>query len=82
MLKAINAKGYKNLNVNVIYFNVPVEVCIERNKRREGRAQVPEDVIRSMANSFTPPTFKEYIKYHLIQEVNEKGEVIHTWQSF
>lgn len=82
LLKAINAKGYKNLNVNVIYFNVPVEVCIERNKQREGRALVPEDVIRSMANSFTPPTFKEYIKYHLIQEVNEKGEVIHTWRSF
>lgn len=77
LLKAINAKGYANLNVNVIYFNVPVEVCIERNKQRDGRAQVPEEVIRSMANSFTPPTFKEY----LIQEVNEKGEVIHTWQS-
>lgn len=82
LLTAINAKEYKNLNVNVIYFSTPVEECIKRNEKREGRTRVPESVIRSMANSFVKPTFNECIKYHIIEEVNDKGEVISQWQSF
>ena len=48
--------NHKNIDkiVNVI-FDVPLEVCLERNAQRTGRATVPEDVIKNMYNSFTFP---------------------------
>lgn len=48
--------NHKNIDkiVNVI-FDVPLEVCLERNAQRTGRADVPEDVIKNMYNSFTFP---------------------------
>lgn len=48
--------NHKNIDkiVNVI-FDVPLEVCLERNAQRTGREAVPEDVIKNMYNSFTFP---------------------------
>jgi len=40
--------------LEALFFDVPVEVCIERNKQR-GR-EVPEQVIRNMAACMQPPT--------------------------
>jgi predicted kinase len=49
-----------------LYFDVPVEVCLERNRRRgrvAGTTQdarvVPEDVLRRMARRLEPPTREE-----------------------
>jgi predicted kinase len=50
-----------------LYFDVPLEVCLERNRRREnlpaGPARdarvVPEDVLRRMARRLEPPTREE-----------------------
>jgi predicted kinase len=50
-----------------LYFDVPLEVCLERNrKRRSGLAGsardarvVPEDVLRRMARRLEPPTREE-----------------------
>ena len=50
-----------------LYFDVPLEVCLERNRKR-GRALagsardarvVPEDVLRRMARRLEPPTGEE-----------------------
>jgi predicted kinase len=50
-----------------LYFDVPLEVCLERNRKREnipagpirdGRI-VPEDVLRRMARRVEPPTREE-----------------------
>jgi predicted kinase len=50
-----------------LYFDVPLEVCLERNRKR-GRALagsardarlVPEDVLRRMARRLEPPTREE-----------------------
>jgi predicted kinase len=43
--------------LEALFFDVPVEVCIARNKRR-GRV-VPEPVIRKMAQRLQPPTVEE-----------------------
>lgn len=40
-----------------IYFDTPLEVCIERNRKRA--RVVPEDVIRMMAAKLAPPTEEE-----------------------
>lgn len=50
-----------------LYFDVPLEVCLERNRKREsvlaGSARdariVPEDVLRRMARRVEPPTREE-----------------------
>ncbi len=43
--------------LEALFFDVPVEVCIKRNKQR-GR-EVPEQVIRNMAACMQPPTEEE-----------------------
>ncbi len=43
--------------VEAIFFDVPLEVCRERNRGR--RRVVPEDVLERMAAKLTPPTIEE-----------------------
>ena len=42
-----------------VSFEAPVNVAIERNKQRVGRALVPEHVIYNMKDSFIIPTLEE-----------------------
>jgi len=50
------AKGF-GYEVHAVFFDVPVEVCLERNRKRE--RQVKEDVIQRMATKLKPPAFEE-----------------------
>jgi predicted kinase len=50
------AKGF-GYEVHAVFFDVPIEVCLERNRKRE--RQVKEDVIQRMAAKLKPPTFEE-----------------------
>lgn len=49
-------------DVNVIYVATSIEEALRRNSLREGRAQVPEDVIRKMSKSLQVPTIAEGFK--------------------
>ena len=42
-----------------IYFNTPLEIILQRNAQRTGRALVPEDAVINMFNSLTKPTTDE-----------------------
>jgi predicted kinase len=44
-------------DVQAVFFDVPVEVCLDRNRRR--KRVVGEDVMRRMAGKLRPPTFEE-----------------------
>jgi predicted kinase len=44
-------------DVQAVFFDVPLEVCLERNQRRE--RSVAEDVMRRMAGKLRPPSFEE-----------------------
>ncbi len=46
--------GYE---AHAVFFDVPAEVCMERNQRRD--RNVPEDVMQRMANKLRPPKFEE-----------------------
>jgi predicted kinase len=46
--------GYE---VQAVFFDVPLEVCLQRNQRRE--RVVAEDVMRRMSAKLKPPTFEE-----------------------
>ena len=53
-IKLAHDFGYE---AHAVFFDVPAEVCMERNKRRE--RNVPEDVMRRMANKLRAPKFEE-----------------------
>ncbi len=55
--------------VQAVFFDVPIEVCIERNQRRE--RTVNEPTLRAMAERLRPPSFKE--GFHKITVVRVKG---------
>lgn len=70
----------KNKNkVSVIYLDIPLNVILKRNAQREGRALVPENVVRRMYNSIILPTRVEGIEKLIIidenQEVKEVREL-------
>jgi predicted kinase len=44
-------------DVQGVFFDVPLEVCLERNRKRS--RTVTEDVMRRMADKLRPPTFDE-----------------------
>jgi len=46
--------GYE---AHAVFFDVPAEVCMERNRRRD--RNVPEEVMQRMANKLRPPKFEE-----------------------
>lgn len=50
------AKDY-NYEVQAVFFDVPIEVCLERNARRS--RVVPEDAMRRMAGKLKAPKFEE-----------------------
>jgi len=44
-------------DVEAVFFDTPLEVCLERNGRRE--RVVPEDAVREMARRMEPPSVQE-----------------------
>jgi predicted kinase len=63
------AKDY-GYEVQAVFFDVPVEVCLERNQRRE--RVVAEDVMRRMAAKLRPPTFEEGFAKITVVRVKQK----------
>ena len=62
--------GYE---AHAVFFDVPPEVCIERNRRRE--RNVPEDVMQRMANKLRPPKFEEgFAKITVVRLKGKSGE--------
>jgi predicted kinase len=63
------AKDY-NYEVHAVFFDVPLEVCIERHQRRD--RVVPEDVMRRMAAKLKPPSFNEGFAKITVVRVKKK----------
>lgn len=57
-----------------VSFEAPVEVAIERNAHRKGRALVPESVIRNMRHSFQEPKLNE--RFDEIWHIDAEGNII------
>ena len=53
-IKMAKSFGY---DVQAVFFDVPLEICMERNKRRE--RTVSDDIMKKMAERLRPPDFKE-----------------------
>jgi predicted kinase len=59
--------GYE---VQAVFFDVPVDVCLERNRKRE--RVVPEDVMRRMSGKLKAPTFDEGFAKITVVRVKQK----------
>jgi len=65
------AKDY-NYEVHAVFFDVPLDVCIERHQRRD--RVVPEDVMRRMAAKLKTPAFDEGFAKITVVRVKKKEE--------
>lgn len=43
-----------------VCFETPLDICLERNAAREGRARVPDEVMYRMSKNYALPTFSEF----------------------
>jgi predicted kinase len=69
-IKLAHDFGYE---AHAVFFDVPPEVCIERNRRRE--RNVPEDVMQRMAAKLRPPKFEEgFAKITVVRLRGKAGE--------
>jgi len=65
------AKDYQ-YEVHAVFFDVPLEVCIERHQRRD--RVVSEDVMRRMAAKLKPPSFQEGFAKITVVRVKKKED--------
>ena len=60
--------GYE---VQAVFFDVPLEVCLDRNRQRD--RSVSEDVMRKMAEKLKPPVFEEGFSKITVVRVKSAG---------
>src|SRR6202789_1220457 len=67
-IKMAKSFGYE---VQAVFFDVPFEVCLERNSN--GARSVSEDVMRKMAEKLKPPVFEEGFDKITVVRVKSTG---------
>ncbi len=67
-IKMAKSFGYE---VQAVFFDVPLEVCLERNRQRD--RSVSEDVMRRMAEKLKPPVFEEGFEKITVVRVKSQG---------
>ncbi len=68
-IKMAREFGYE---AHAVFFDVPLEVCEERNRRRAH--VVPEDVMQRMSQKLRPPTFEEGFSKIIVVRVKRRDE--------
>jgi predicted kinase len=68
-IKMAHDFGYE---VQAVFFDVPVEVCMERNRRRN--RVVPDEVMQRMAGKLRPPKFEEGFSKITVVRVKRSAE--------
>ena len=67
--KTLNALKLNNHSVHVVNIITNLDVALKRNKKRSGRAYVPEEVIKNMKISYIPATLNENLLYKSVTSV-------------
>lgn len=67
-IKMAKSFGYE---VQAVFFDVPLEVCLERNRQRD--RSVSEDIMRKMAEKLKPPVFEEGFEKITVVRVKSAG---------
>lgn len=77
LLERIN--DLKEVDIDVYIFMTPLGTCLERNAQRDGRARVPDSVIRRMSAQLTDPA-NEPFRYREIKYIFEDGKEVSVWR--
>jgi predicted kinase len=73
------AKDY-NYEVHAVFFDVPLEVCLERHQRRD--RVVPEEIMRRMAAKLKAPSFQEgFAKITVVRVKKKEAEAAEQAQA-
>jgi len=67
-IKMAKSFGYE---VQAVFFDVPLEVCLQRNRQRD--RSVSEDIMRKMAEKLKPPVFEEGFEKIIVVRVKSAG---------
>jgi len=67
-IKMAKSFGYE---VQAVFFDVPLDVCLERNRQRD--RSVSEDAMRRMAEKLKPPVFEEGFEKITVVRVKSAG---------
>jgi predicted kinase len=67
-IKMAKSFGYE---VQAVFFDVPLEVCLERNRQRD--RSVSEDIMLRMAEKLKPPVFEEGFEKITVVRVKSAG---------
>jgi predicted kinase len=67
-IKMAKSFGYE---VQAVFFDVPLEVCLDRNRQRD--RSVSEDIMRKMADKLKPPLFEEGFEKITVVRVKSAG---------
>jgi predicted kinase len=67
-IKMAKSFGYE---VQAVFFDVPLDVCLERNRQRD--RSVSEDVMKRMAEKLKPPVFEEGFEKITVVRVKSAG---------
>jgi predicted kinase len=67
-IKMAKSFGYE---VQAVFFDVPLDVCLERNRQRD--RSVSEEVMRRMAEKLKPPVFEEGFEKITVVRVKSAG---------
>ena len=67
-IKMAKSFGYE---VQAVFFDVPLEVCLERNRQRD--RSVSDDAMRKMAEKLKPPVFEEGFEKITVVRVKSAG---------
>jgi predicted kinase len=67
-IKMAKSFGYE---VQAVFFDVPLDVCLERNRKRD--RSVSEDIMRKMAEKLKPPVFEEGFAKITVVRVKSAG---------
>ena len=70
-IKMAKSFGYE---AHAVFFDVPLEVCLERNRRRE--RSVKEDVVQRMAAKLRAPTFEEGFSKITVVRVKKSADQV------
>jgi predicted kinase len=67
-IKMSKSFGYE---VQAVFFDVPLEVCLQRNRQRD--RSVSEEIMRKMAEKLKPPVFEEGFEKITVVRVKSAG---------
>lgn len=67
--KLLNRLKLKGVKIHTLFIYAPLEVCIERNNKREGVKRLPEIVIKNFNDKLEIPSHNEKYKYKSLMEV-------------